>query len=146
MEIDTNKNSLTILQNQHENMKKKYEKLQFELEKVKNNNRNQRKTYGAERSSSNFTKGFLRPGKTNFSNVVRGQSSNGSSINGSQKENTSTQRSMFPTSKYINDSLGNTHEFKELSTSKSSVPLGRNNLQNNTTLSQYESREDEDDE
>jgi len=128
----------------YEVLKKKNEVLKKDLEKYKNNSKHARRgVFGAERSSSNFAKNGLRPSYSKFPQTTsKGQSSTGSSMCGSQKENSSGFGKAF-SSKYMENNLGKTTNFDQLSTNKPSAPLGRNPQQQNTTESQYESREDD---
>lgn len=145
-QINDQKEEIFDLKNQIEQIKKKNDNLDSQLRKFKDSQRNTRKGgYGPERSSSNFGKGATRPSYSKFTSQMHiGQSSNGSSVNGSQKENFSMQRHGLG-SKFISDSLGKTTNFDQLSTNKSQIPLGRNVQQLDTDLSQNEYR-DEDDE
>ena len=81
----------------------------------------------------------MRPSYGNASGIKRGQSSAGSSMNGSQKENISTM------SKYIGDrgKLGKTHEFDSLATNKTTTPLNHNLPKTNGMFPEFETKEEE---
>jgi chromosome segregation ATPase len=144
IEIQIKNDSLEELKAELDSKNKKLEKL-LTADKNRGFNKFQKKgPYGVERSSSNFGKGGIRPSYSKFqSGYAKGQSSAGSSMCGSQKENNSRAGTFGST--FMKETLGKTTNFDQLSTNKTSMPLGRNSIQNNATLSQYESREEEED-
>ncbi|CAI2387384.1 unnamed protein product [Moneuplotes crassus] len=141
MEMDKLKQEISNKAIKYDRLKSTHEKVVKDLQKVKDSKKNIRRNYNVERSTANFAK--YKPSYAGTS-AKRGQSSTGSSMNGSQKENT------YIGSKFIGDShqfgLNMTNDLTNLQTSKSSVPLNKIPTKISTPVSQVKTHEDEDEE
>ena len=137
LEIDSLKEKMSDYITNLERLQKRYDHQTREIAKLREAKKYPRKGFANERNSSGFPR--LRSNYGAHTATNRGQSSNTSSMNGSQKENT------YIGGKFIGEGsrMNKTRELDHLVASKSTVPLGNHLSKPMNTLTQFESREDE---